>query len=216
MEFELIRSARRRRVAFRFEEEGKLVVLAPAELPLPEIERIVELNALKIRSWRRRSLFRPAAPVKGFTEGELFPLFDRQYPLHLSSRLLLFDNAFLVMRGTQEEIKAQLETLYRRLARQLLPEKCAQFAKVMGVEPASVGITGAETRWGSCSSRKHLSFCWKLMLVPEKLADYVVCHELAHLREMNHSSRFWAVVASVIPDWKERRAQLNAFPVIKF
>ena len=70
-------------------------------------------------------------------------------------------------------------------------------------------IAGQKTRWGSCSSNKTLSFNWKLMLAPPKVLDYVVVHEICHLREMNHSPRFWALVESLMPDYKQQRKWLK-------
>ena len=105
------------------------------------------------------------------------------------------------------------EAKLRALAKEFLPRRVAHYAELMGVVPAGVKITGARTRWGSCSSKGNLNFSWRLMLAGEREIDYVVVHELAHLREMNHSPRFWAVVEAALPDYKERRKSLTArFP----
>ncbi|MCL2299342.1 MAG: M48 family metallopeptidase [Firmicutes bacterium] len=102
-----------------------------------------------------------------------------------------------------------LEASLRARAKEILPEKVAYFAQRMGVSPAQVKITGAKTRWGSCSGRGNLNFSWRLMLADDGAIDYVVVHELAHLREMNHSSRFWAVVEAAMPDYRQRRLRLK-------
>ena len=78
------------------------------------------------------------------------------------------------------------------------------------MRPARLAIRGQRTRWGSCTSRGTVSLNWRLVLLPSRLADYVIVHELCHLRHMNHSRRFWSLVASVIPDWAERRSELDA------
>ena len=72
-----------------------------------------------------------------------------------------------------------------------------------------ISVRQQKTRWGSCSVRGNLNFNWKLALMPEEILDYVVVHELAHRVEMNHSPRFWAVVETVLPDWRERRRWLK-------
>ena len=77
------------------------------------------------------------------------------------------------------------------------------------VSPAAVKINEAKGRWGSCSSKKSLNFSWRLMMAGESVIDYVVVHELAHLKEMNHSPRFWAEVGRVLPDYPGRRAKLK-------
>ena len=102
-----------------------------------------------------------------------------------------------------------LEKALRAKAKELLPRRVAHFAGRMGVSPTQVKVTGAKARWGSCSSKGNLNFSWRLMLADEGAIDYVVVHELAHLREMNHSPRFWAVVEAAMPDYRQRRLQLK-------
>ena len=80
---------------------------------------------------------------------------------------------------------------------------------MMGVTPAGVKITSARTRFGSCSGKNSLCFSWRLMLYPPQAIDYVVVHEMAHIRHHNHSKDFWAFVASVMPDYRERQALLH-------
>ncbi len=94
-------------------------------------------------------------------------------------------------------------------ARKVFPERIAYFAKQMGVTYGRVTLREQKTRWGSCSSKGNLNFNWKLILLPPELLDYVVVHELAHRKEMNHSAAFWKVVEEVLPDYRERRKALK-------
>lgn len=94
-------------------------------------------------------------------------------------------------------------------AKRILEEKCRRYSKVLGVTYGTVSVREQKTRWGSCSARGNLSFNWKLALMPEEIQDYLVVHELAHRLQMNHGPEFWAVVAGVIPDYKERRNWLK-------
>lgn len=80
----------------------------------------------------------------------------------------------------------------------------------LGRPPPPVRLTNARTRWGSCSSRSGIRLHWRLLHLPPALIDYVVAHEVAHLVEMNHSPRFWAVVETLCPDWRRARRQLRA------
>lgn len=100
------------------------------------------------------------------------------------------------------------EALIRR-ARVELPGKVEKYGALMGLCPAGITITGAERRFGSCSARNRLCFSWRLMDYPEAAIDYVVVHELAHIRHKNHGSAFYACVEQVLPDWRERRALLK-------
>ena len=94
-------------------------------------------------------------------------------------------------------------------AKKIFPERTAYFAERMGVTYNRSTIREQKTRWGSCSSAGNLNFNWKLVLMPSELLDYVVVHELAHRKEMNHSPRFWAVVEKELPDYHERREKLK-------
>ena len=109
----------------------------------------------------------------------------------------------------KEEISAEDEKRLRKEAKKILKEKMDHYSNIMGVKYGRITITGAKTRFGSCSYKGNISFSFRLMQYPEDAIDYVVVHELAHLIELNHSPRFWAVVASVFPDYKSRRKILK-------
>ena len=107
-----------------------------------------------------------------------------------------------------EPTEAERRELIRK-AKEVLPAKTAHYAAVMGVSPTRITITSAKKRWGSCSAKNALSFSWRLMQYDERAIDYVVVHELAHIRHHDHSPAFYALVASVLPDHRERRALLR-------
>ncbi len=104
--------------------------------------------------------------------------------------------------------KAELEEL-RKKAKAYIPPRLDYYARIMGVRPTAVRYTSAKTRWGSCSPKNSVSFSVRLMTKPAEAIDYVIVHELAHIREHNHSPRFWAVVASVLPDYRDRKKLLK-------
>jgi predicted metal-dependent hydrolase len=97
----------------------------------------------------------------------------------------------------------------RKLAKKILKVKVAYYAEIMGLKYGRITITGAKTRFGSCSSKGNISFSYRLMLYPEAAREYVVVHELAHLVEMNHSAKFYAIIARYMPDYKARRSILK-------
>ena len=97
----------------------------------------------------------------------------------------------------------------RRRAKEVLPGKVAWYAARMGVTPTGIRITSARTRFGSCSAKNSLSFSWRLMDYPEDAIDYVVVHELAHIRHHNHSKAFYAFVERFLPDYRQRAALLR-------
>ena len=96
-----------------------------------------------------------------------------------------------------------------RRAREELPGRVEQYAAQMGLWPTGITITGARKRFGSCSAKNRICFSWRLMQYPQAAIDYVVVHELAHIRHKDHSAAFYACVAQVLPDWRERRALLR-------
>ena len=102
-----------------------------------------------------------------------------------------------------------LEKKYREAAKRYLDERVAYYTDITGSYYAGIRIADQKTRWGSCSSNKTLSFSWRLMLAPPRIADYVVIHEVCHLRHMNHSKEFWNMVESLDPDYKEHRRWLK-------
>ena len=88
-------------------------------------------------------------------------------------------------------------------------EKCREFASDMGLEYNRITITSAKGRFGSCSASKNICFSYRLMLYPPAAREYVIVHELAHLKEMNHSKRFYKIIENYMPDYKERIALLK-------
>ena len=92
-----------------------------------------------------------------------------------------------------------------KMAKAVLPSRVEYFASIMGVKPQKISVNRAKTRFGSCSAKGNLNFSCRVMRYPTEAIDYVVVHELAHLKHFNHSRAFWAFVESVLPDYKERK-----------
>jgi len=97
------------------------------------------------------------------------------------------------------------------LAKKVIPPKVEHYARLMGVKPASVKITSAQSRFGSCSGKNGLCFSYILMRFPEEAIDYVVVHELAHIKHHNHSKSFYTLVGKYMPDYKAREKLLKQF-----
>ena len=91
----------------------------------------------------------------------------------------------------------------------IIPKKVAFFSKIMGVNPVSIKIGNAKSYWGCCSGSNRITFSWRLMQASSEVIDYVIVHELAHIKEHNHSKRFWSEVERVLPDYRRRLAELK-------
>ncbi len=115
----------------------------------------------------------------------------------------------VLLSGSRETATAALERWFRRQARRLVLEVIEREAGRLEVECTSVGIRDSRTRWGSCSSSGHLSFSWRLALAPSEVLEYVVVHELLHLREHNHSNAFWRLLDEARPDWRRQARWLR-------
>ena len=153
----------------------------------------------------------PPVAAKGQLEKQNAEVALSQCIIKKSGKQIGFDSESFFMPPDlpPEHIKAACIQIYRLLAKRDLTERVRHFAKLMGVSPTAVKISGAKTRWGSCSSKKSINFSWRLVMAWGDVIDYVVVHELAHLVEMNHSPKFWKVVESTLPDYQERKAKLK-------
>ncbi len=109
-----------------------------------------------------------------------------------------------------KEASPEEEKALRRLAREVLPVKVARYSSLIGVSPGRITITGARTRFGSCSGKNNISFSFYLMRFPDEVIDYVVVHELCHILQHNHSKEFYKEIEKILPDYKERERLLRS------
>jgi predicted metal-dependent hydrolase len=192
------RSERARRMRLRVLPGGGVEVVLPRGFTLREAATFVR------REWRwvLRALDRvqPAAPA-ALGDGASLPYLGRT----------LRDGDVLALALTAgTPVAAAVESWYRAEARRVIAARAAARAAALGVTHGRITIKDTRSRWGSCSSKGNLNFSWRLLLAPAEVLDYVVAHEVAHLRELNHSPRFWALVASLCPDYRTPRAWLRA------
>lgn len=110
--------------------------------------------------------------------------------------------------GVQEFTKAEKDR-----AKEIFTKRADYYSELMGVTYGRITVRQQKTRWGSCSSAGNLNFNIKLMTMPSELLDYVVVHELAHRKQMNHSEKFWREVEKILPDYRQRRARLKQYTI---
>ena len=210
-DYTLIRS--RRRTASLQIKNGAVCVRAPMKMPKREIDAFVAENDKWIRERVAQSLAcarqRDAFEVN---YGDCISYRGKTYPIEAADgRYAGFDGSrFFVPAGfSSEHVKCTLVRVYRMLAKKYLVERVRYFAGQMNVSPYAVKINGAKTHWASCSAKKSLNFSWMLIMADDDAIDYIVVHELAHLIELNHSAKFWAVVENMMPGYGECEKRLK-------
>jgi predicted metal-dependent hydrolase len=119
----------------------------------------------------------------------------------------------LSQQASAAQLREAVQAWLQRQARRVFEERCAHFAPRIGVRVKRLSLSSAATRWGSASTEGAIWLHWRLIHFTLPVIDYVVAHELAHLREMNHSRAFWDVVRSVVPDYMSARRTLDDLPV---
>ena len=213
---EVIRTGRRKTASVRV-REGKVSVAVPESL---SVSRIEALLAKKARWIREKLLLQSNVdPVKPreYVSGERFSYLGRNYRLVVESgrpaAVKLRQGRFWVRvpggRNNPGKVRDALTLWYRTHAEQKLREKADHYAGIIGVSPTAVGFRTFKSRWGSCDSRGLVQFTWKIIVAPDRIVDYLVVHELCHLKQHNHSPRFWKCVESVFPEYKECRDWLK-------
>jgi predicted metal-dependent hydrolase len=207
-EYTLRRSPRARRVRVSVESDGAVLVTVPRRAPARAADEAVRELAPWIER-RRRALARAAAEVAR-TPGTV-PYLDRELvlvPQPGRSRVHRRGDALLVPERDRTEA---IERWYRRAARaEIAPRLDAAVARA-GTTYNGLTIRAQRTRWASCSSTGGMSFNWRLLLAPEAVLDYVIEHEVCHLEVMDHSPRFWRLLESRVPDWREHAAWLRRY-----
>ena len=210
MEYRLVRS-RRRTIAVIIRPDGSIEVRAPMRASQKSIDRFLHEKEKWIQE--KAALMRSRAQERAqfsLAPGESVSFLGKEYRIETGGSAAVSDGKIVLRPGGESDLRRQIETIFRREAAGYLPARVQIFADRMGGPPDKIKITGARTRWGSCSSRRVICFSWRLMMAPPEAVDYVVVHELAHLRHMDHSASFWQEVAQVLPDYEIRREMLRA------
>lgn len=180
--YQLIRSARKT-IAIQIKEDGTVIVRAPYACSSSAVDDFVRVKHDWIQKHINRLISCRDVQEDKIRSGEIGPL----------------------PRTGEEILKC------RREAAIVFAERTAYYSSLMQVSYQKITIREQKTRWGSCSSKGNLNFNWRLVLAPEGVLNYVVVHELAHRREMNHSPRFWQIVADIMPDYRQYRSWLRHY-----
>jgi len=211
MYYNLTRTARR--TAAINIRNGVVYVRAPFFMP----RRVIDQFVMEKAPWIKKNLTKQIVETENkeafaLDYGSFLTLRGKTYPvLPREDKYAEFDEgAFYMPPGLPpEQLKTLCIRLYIILAQMHITKRVHFYALRMKAEPKAIKINSATKRWGSCSSLGNLNFSWRLIMADDEVIDYVVVHELAHLIEMNHSPRFWAVIRRIIPDYEECKEKLK-------
>ena len=200
-----------------FDDEGTLIIRSPRISTL-QLERILIKKAGWIAQARERLIQKKGA-LNSFDETSKIYYLGQAYPLILRQHdrqrpLLDFDQQHFTLhyhRFDEDAFVKHFNAFYKKELQTLLPPLLEKWAERMDVHPAAVSFRKTKRQWGSCSSKNRLSFNTMLAKVPLEAIEYVVVHELAHIRHKHHQKAFWQLVAAHLPDYKERIAILKTY-----
>lgn len=228
--FVLKRSSRRRTVGISIEPHG-VQVTAPKRMPMDRVIALVSTKARWIAKHTQR--LQGLEPPKRFVDGESHWFLGRELKLEVVSsakglqpELFSFDFSRALppaveLRGDTLRVqngglpvREVLEDWYKVQAAQIIPERVEHYCRGLGWPLPRVLIRNQKKRWGSCNSRGELRFNWRLVLVAPELLDYVIVHEMAHLKVLDHSPRFWRLVEQIMPDYQARHKALNQMATV--
>lgn len=200
-----VRSAQARRYRLTLRRDGQAVAVIPVRGSEREARRFVEQQ----RDWLERARERQARRPRGaevWTVGTRVLWRGALHPIRLAvagarPQVSVAADVFRVP-AAEGDLRPTLEAHFARRARIELPARAWELAAETGMEVRQVTVRNQRSRWGSCSATGTISLNWRLVQTPDAVRDYIIYHELMHLREMNHSARFWARVEEVCPGWR--------------
>ena len=159
-----------------------------------------------------------------YRDGAVFPYLGQRYQLEVRRYLsyqkpgVLIEGEKLVVltaRAERAVVEHAVREWYISRAKQVIPARVEQYRRSLKETVGTVRIKNVTSRWGSCSSKRNLNFNWRLVMAPVEVLDYVIVHELCHLKEMNHSPAFWELVEGVLPDYRTQREWLKTCGLIE-
>jgi len=207
LSYHLVR-ARRRTIALFVDGDG-IEARAPRRATIADIEAFIREK----ERWIRRRLAEPRRRPLVWEAGARLPWLGRTVTLalrHGETGVWFSQDRLEFGLADGASLRERALDWMRGQALEFFRERVAELARMHGLRVLVVGLSNAQSRWGSCGSNGRILLSWRLMMLPPHLIDYVAAHELAHLRELNHSPRFWDIVALVYPDHRAARRELSA------
>ncbi len=214
--------SKRKLLAITVHPDLTVEVRAPLDTPLEAIrQRVVKRGPWIQKAWREFELYLPKQPPRRYINGETHRYLGRQYRLRADrgkgNSVKCLRGFFLVTTTSEPnpgQVQALMEDWYRCHAYHVFHERLAECCKVIsleGIKKPPITIRKMKTRWGSCSSKGRVTLNLELIKASKECIDYVILHELCHLKVPSHGPKFWRLMAKLMPDYEERRRRLNLF-----
>ena len=214
---EIVRTNRKRSASIQLDGVG-IKIRIPKTLSDKRINALIVKRSKWIQQKLKEAALSPPVEPKAYVHGENFLYLGQDYQLSVLSgqkQTTELKGNFLEVtiadkdKNHPDSIRSMLIRWYKQQAEVLLVEKTRAYAGLIGVEPQSIVVKDYKSRWGSCSINGDISYNWRIIMAPDHIVDYVVVHELCHLLEHNHSSRYWQHVERYVSDYKQRRNWLK-------
>lgn len=215
-----LRRSKRRSIGFLIDDDG-LRITAPKWVTLGEIESAIREKQrwifAKLTEQRERAS-RRLQPEMKWQDGAALPYLGQNITLRIrpaQSASITYDQALMELTvclpadASEQQLKDRVLGWLQNEAMQLFAARLPIYAEKLGVRYSAFSLSSAKTQWGSCTADGRIRLNWRLMHFPLEQIDYVIAHELAHLREMNHSPRFWSTVQAIFPEFKSARKALR-------
>lgn len=219
IEYEIRHSERATKPRIDVDLDGVTVVV-PEQLALDPAVLVEEKEDWIRKQQQKMRELRSRIPDRHFEEGATFPFQGEPRTVTVRSvdTSRVSEKRFVLSREGVEKtgVKDELESLYREEAGRFIRTRVERYAEDLGVDYGTISVKNQKTLWGSCSPKRNLNFNWRIMMAPQAIAEYVILHELCHLRHPNHSEDFWNLLANYTenPRGKARWLRENAVELI--
>jgi predicted metal-dependent hydrolase len=203
---QIVRS-HRKTIGLQITNDARLIVRAPHFASEDFIFKLIHRKESWIKS--KQDYFKQRqnkSLVRKFVPGEEFLFLGQSYPLIVIEDLplaVVMDRSLMISPMALGNARDHLECWYRTQALEYITQRVEYYAQISDLKYRSIRVNNATTRWGSCGYKDTLNFTWRLIMAPARVVDYVIIHELMHLKQKNHSGQFWAEVARMMPDYKQ-------------
>ena len=218
IDYHVVRSRKRRKtLVLTIERDGRVVIRVPYHTPEREIEAFFngKLAWVKKKIDEKKNRIESAEHPKQFIAGEKFLYLGEHYPLEMRepgkgrSRLALSHGIFFLDSDCTAKARDIFIQWYKERAREIFTERVNFYSRKLKLYPKEIRISSAKTRYGSCTADNKVFFSFRLVMAPYPKIDYVIVHELAHIKIKNHSQRFWRYMEEVMPEYRKYRKWLK-------